>query len=278
MTLSTSNSANHMLHNFIHEVVFKYQLFSGLFLSLPFANINEAGAILSIFTKACEEDLNDGKNPKEIIEQFWQEINLPKEEHIPLLFKFLQFIERQVVLFDALEDAAFSKTHDLIGPGTIDYLLHQINMGSADKTKLFISALENYKVRIVLTAHPTQFYPNQILTIIADMGQALKNNDLNEIRNLFLQLGLTRFSNKKKPTPLDEAASLIWYLENIFYVEFNRIQEKLPSSHINLELGFWPGGDRDGNPFVIADTTQKVATAPCNNFAPLLSRLAPTTA
>ncbi len=28
-----------------------------------------------------------------------------------------------------------------------------------------------------------------------------------------------------------------------------------------IHMGFWPGGDRDGNPFVTADTTLKVADA-----------------
>ena len=259
MNINYLNSMEKMQHNFVHEVIFKYQLFNGLFLSLPFEDIDEAGAVLSIFAKACEEGLQEGKTPQEIVEQFWQEINFPEARREPLLFKFLQFIERQIVLFDALEDAAFSKTHDLSGDGTIDNLLHQISQDQ-HKFNILKQTLDSYKVRIVLTAHPTQFYPNQILTIIADMGQALKNNDLDEIRNLFLQLGLTRFSNQKKPTPFDEAASLIWYLENIFYTEFSKIQEKLPSSNINLELGFWPGGDRDGNPFVVADTTLKVAS------------------
>ena len=31
------------------------------------------------------------------------------------------------------------------------------------------------------------------------------------------QLGKTPFLKKQKPTPYDEAISLIWYLENVFY-------------------------------------------------------------
>ncbi len=259
MNISQLKHSEQRYHNFMREVAFKYQLYSGLFLSLPFEDIDRAGAVLSIFAKACENGLNEGKTPQQIIESFWGEMNVGFERGAQLLFKFLQFIERQVVLFDALEDAAFAKINDLTGAGTIDHLLHQIIMDERGKVQQFEEILNYYKVRIVLTAHPTQFYPNQILTIIADMGEALKNNDLDEIRSLFLQLGLTRFSNKKKPTPMDEAVSLVWFLENVFYKELDKIQEKLPTSNINFELGFWPGGDRDGNPFVVADTTLKVA-------------------
>ena len=37
------------------------------------------------------------------------------------------------------------------------------------------------------------------------------------------QLGKTPFFKKQKPTPYDEAVSLIWYLENVFYQAAGRI-------------------------------------------------------
>ena len=36
-------------------------------------------------------------------------------DQISLLFRFIQYIERQVVLFDAVEDASFSKINNLDG-------------------------------------------------------------------------------------------------------------------------------------------------------------------
>ena len=163
-------------------------------------------------------------------------------------------------MFDALEDAAFSEIHDLSGDGTVDYLLHKVTNDIPQKNHIFEEVLKYYKLRIVLTAHPTQFYSNLILGIISDLSVAIKDNNLDEIRSLFLQMGLTRFGNKNKPTPIDEARSLIWYLQSVFYTQISKIQAKLPSNNINLEIGFWPGGDRDGNPFVIAKTTIDVAT------------------
>lgn len=244
---------------FDSEVLLKYQIFSGLFLSLPFKDMDQSGARLSIFAKRCEDELIQGKNPQQIVEDYLSRVNIDDERKVSLLFKFLQFIERQVVLFDALEDSAFSRVNDLSGVGTVDYLLNHIKEADPQVEPLFIQILDYYKIRITLTAHPTQFYPNQILGIIMQIGKAIEANNLSEIRNLFLQMGLTRFNNHEKPTPMDEANSLIWYLEHVFYKNLAQIQAKLPGNNTNIELGFWPGGDRDGNPYVTHDVTLAVA-------------------
>ena len=127
--------------------------------------------------------------------------------------------------------------------------------------------LEDFKVRIVLTAHPTQFYPGPVLGIITDLAEAIEKDDLLLINKLLAQLGKTPFFKHEKPTPYDEAVSLIWYLENVFYQSFgeiyNYIQQNIyddTNKHNEIiNIGFWPGGDRDGNPFVKPDTTLKVA-------------------
>ncbi len=62
--------------------------------------------------------------------------------------------------------------------------------------------------------------------------------------------------------------SLVWYLENIFYHSISKVTNRIDNFVFDgkgvpdnsfVELGFWPGGDRDGNPFVDAETTLKVA-------------------
>ena len=122
-------------------------------------------------------------------------------------------------------------------------------------------------IRDRLTAHPTQFYPGAVLGIITDLTQAIRENDLLRINELLAQLGKTPFFKHKKPTPYDEAVSLIWYLENVFYKSFGTIYDYIQQNifdgkHIEndiINIGFWPGGDRDGNPFVTPEITLKVA-------------------
>jgi phosphoenolpyruvate carboxylase len=108
-----------------------------------------------------------------------------------------------------------------------------------------------------------------VLGIINDLSQALRENNTVQINMYLQQLGKTAFFKKQKPTPYDEAINLIWYLENVFYPAAGRIISFLKSqfpdainpSNPIIRMGFWPGGDRDGNPFVNAGITLKVAEA-----------------
>jgi phosphoenolpyruvate carboxylase len=69
---------------------------------------------------------------------------------------------------------------------------------------------------LVLTAHPTQFYPGPVLGINNDLSKALAENNASQVNVLLQQLGKTPFLKDEKPTPYDEAISLIWFLENVF--------------------------------------------------------------
>ncbi|HCY97944.1 MAG TPA: phosphoenolpyruvate carboxylase, partial [Polaribacter sp.] len=207
------------------------------------------------------------KNPTEIIGSFFDKYqeHPTEKEKIALLFQFIQYIERQVVLFDAIEDAAFPVVNNMDGIGTLRNSKEIAILGN--KKEALKAHLEDFKVRIVLTAHPTQFYPGTVLGIITDLDKAIQKDDLLLIKKLLAQLGKTPFYKKSKPSPFDEAVSLIWYLENVFYDSiskiYNYIQNNIydgnPMDNEIIDLGFWPGGDRDGNPFVTTEITLNVA-------------------
>ncbi len=265
-TMSSSQLSNHFRRN----VTDKYTIYNSLFAALPFSGIANVGALLPILLQACIDGYAEGKNPMQIIDHFFQQhtnVKTPAEK-LDRLFKFAQYIERQVVLFDAIEDAAFTTVNNMTGPGSLQALLNEAAF--AGKTALLKTKLRKFKVRVVLTAHPTQFYPGSVLGIIHDMNEAISRNDFHTINLYIQQLGITPFFNKKQPTPYDEALNLMWYLENILYHSigniYNFIEREAFDNHYDgdnpfIELGFWPGGDRDGNPFVNAETTIKVAEA-----------------
>lgn len=255
------------LTRFKQSVLSKYQIYNSIFMTLPFDTITKTGVLLPLFHETCKKGFASGDDPTTIVDTFFKKYQARrnKQSQINLLFRFIQYIERQVVLFDAIEDAAFPIVNNMEGIGTLRNLKEStISQNKLDELKDY---LEHFKVRIVLTAHPTQFYPGSVLGIITDLTEAIKTNNLNEINNLFGQLGKTPFFKHKKPTPYDEAVSLIWYLENVFYKSFgeiyNYIQQNIFSdnkAHNDIiNIGFWPGGDRDGNPYVKPDTTIEVA-------------------
>ena len=100
-----------------------------------------------------------------------------------------------MVLFDALEDAAFTKVHDINGAGTLKHL--ELEVLQNKKEAELAKKLENFCIRLVLTAHPTQFYPGSVLGIINDLSKSLSENNAAQINMYLQQLGKTPFSKKR---------------------------------------------------------------------------------
>lgn len=264
-----NQTVSNALQRFQDTVGIRFQLYNSLFLSLPFYGIDKTGILLSLFLSNCEDGYATNLSPTQIIENFFKNhTSIQTEENqLDLLFRFVQYAERQIVLFDALEDAAFHEMNDMQGAGSLKQLTSAVLQNN--KTNEFVEKLENFSVRPVLTAHPTQFYPGSVLGIINDLAEAIEKNEVPNINTFLQQLGRTPFFKKQKPTPFDEAVSLIWYLENVFYHAIGNIVAEIKNSFPNQEIatkdlikmGFWSGGDRDGNPFVTVETTLKVANA-----------------
>lgn len=253
---------------FEDHVKAKYELYNSLFMSLPYDKVKNTGELLPIFHNACKVGFESGKNAREIttafLNSYCREFN--DQDKNDLLFRFIQYIERQIVLFDAIEDASFDRMNNLEGSGTISYLIDKNENDNLESN--LKEHLNQFKLRLVFTAHPTQFYPGSVLGIITDLEHAIRENDVYEIKRLLSQLGKTPFFKKEKPTPYEEASRLTWYLENVFYYSFSEVYNQIKTSLFHsqdfdselLKIGFWPGGDRDGNPFVNHTTTQQVAS------------------
>ncbi|WP_426485080.1 phosphoenolpyruvate carboxylase [Flavobacterium sp. 2] len=255
------------IERFNQDVLSKYYIYNSVFITLPFDSIDNTGVLLPLFTETCETGFKKQETPKEIFDFFSNKFlnNASETEKIDLMFRFIQYIERQIVLFDAIEDAAFPEVNNMEGRGSLRDIKEKTD--AKEKDEELIEFLENFNVRTVLTAHPTQFYPGPVLGIINDLTEAIRQNDLLQIKQLLAQLGKTPFIQNVKPNPYDEAVSLIWYLENVFYATSGEIVHYLQKNILGgnaiqnqlIKLGFWPGGDRDGNPFVTTDITLKVA-------------------
>ncbi len=263
------HSSSRALQHFKNDIGVRFQLYNSLFTALPFHRIEKTGILLSLLLSNCEEGYLKGQSPVIIMDDFFSRHTsyTSDKEKLGIMFRFVQYAERQVVLFDALEDASFRLIFDLNGPGTLKHLESEVV--KTEKENALAEKLRDFCVRLVLTAHPTQFYPGSVLGIINDLSKALMSNDTSKINMYLQQLGKTAFFKKQKPTPYDEAVSLIWFLENVFYQATGRIvnflktqfPDSLPATNPIIKMGFWPGGDRDGNPFVNVETTLQVAEA-----------------
>ncbi|MBU3953332.1 MAG: phosphoenolpyruvate carboxylase, partial [Proteobacteria bacterium] len=245
----------------------KFTMYNSLFLTLPFQSISQTGNLIPLLEDRCRKGLESGQAPVQILESFFQEhAGLESTpEQIDFMFQVIQYVERQIVLYDSVEDAAFAK---LLALGDHVSLKNYIHLAQTrgQGPDLF-EKLSDFSVRIVFTAHPTQFYPRPVLDIIAGLRTLVSENNTDEIDRNLEQLGLTSLMNTKKPTPFDEAKNIIYFLRSVYYDAvgqvYSRIKKKAPGNvfdnHQILQLGFWPGGDRDGNPFVTSQITGQVA-------------------
>lgn len=260
---------NQHSEKFRQLVANKFQIYNSLFMSLPYDKMTNIGMLLPFLYEESREGYEkDEKSPEEILENFFiKHTSLATEEQkLELLFKIVQYIERQVVLFDSVEDAAFGSLHSASDAGTVNQLYER---GFQEhKISEIRNKIQNFGVKVVFTAHPTQFYPNDVQRIIHDLRTAIMHDSVTQTDMLLQQLGKTPFVNKERPTPLDEAASIIYYLRYVYFDTVGELYKKIKNifsqsgsvpPHQLIQLGFWPGGDRDGNPFVTAETTLQVA-------------------
>ena len=109
------------IERFNESVLSKFQIYNSLFLTLPFDSIRNTSVLIPLFTDHCKNGYEQNLNPREITSSFFSRF-LPEydeKSQIDLLYRFIQYIERQVVLFDAIEDSAFGYVNNMHGRGTI---------------------------------------------------------------------------------------------------------------------------------------------------------------
>ena len=195
----------------------KFNIYNSLFLNLPFQGISNVGMLLPLLHHVCEKGLESGDDPGQILDSFFSMHTSFRSENekIDFMFRVIQYVERQIVLFDSVEDAAFNDLEKHANHVTLKDFFHRVDGKMTGEN--ISEKLSQFGTRLVFTAHPTQFYPPQVLDIISKLRMLITENDINAIDITLQQLGLTSLINTKKPTPPDEARNIIYFLRNIYY-------------------------------------------------------------
>ncbi|MEZ4332019.1 MAG: phosphoenolpyruvate carboxylase [Myxococcota bacterium] len=153
--------------------------------------------------------------------------------------------------------------------------------------RLVVEAIEGLRATIVLTAHPTEALRWSLRETLDRIDGLLSRREatsgslrhdveeevLAEITGMYLSTNL----RLRKPTPIDEVRYAIHVLGNVLvhavpqvttrlFAAFRDVYGDLPAEFMSrvahaaprtLRIGSWMGGDRDGNPFVTAKTTER---------------------
>jgi len=108
-----------MFSKYEEQVGSRFHIYNSLFLNLPFQHISRTGTLLPLLQQQCETDFEKGISAGEIVDRFFHDFvpGFSRQEQFDLLFNFIQYVERQVALFDSVEDSAFEQVHDLKGKG-----------------------------------------------------------------------------------------------------------------------------------------------------------------
>ena len=154
---------------------------------------------------------------------------------------------------------------------TIDNILKAQKDTKDFDTKELQIWIDNFSVRPVFTAHPTEAARRSVLSKMTTIAQLLEQPDsqikterLAEAVDLLWQTDELRLG---RPEPLDEAVNSIYYLNELltetvpevlaqFTNEVKRLGVNLSLNARPLSFGTWIGGDRDGNPNITADVTK----------------------
>jgi phosphoenolpyruvate carboxylase len=170
---------------------------------------------------------------------------------------------------------------------TIDHILEaQKNEKNFSKSDLQ-EWIDNFSVRPVFTAHPTEAARRSVLskmTTIAELlelpDSQLKTERLAEAIDLLWQTDELRLG---RPEPLDEAVNSIYYLDELmqetvpevlasFTKEVKRLGITLSPSAKPLTFGTWIGGDRDGNPHITSDVTKSAILLQNSHFTRAITK------
>ncbi|MGH2717222.1 MAG: phosphoenolpyruvate carboxylase [Actinomycetota bacterium] len=191
-------------------------------------------------------------------------------------FSRLATLAQQVHEEEGISEQRLSRTGRL--PQTVDRILD-----ARLSRQLIEEQVANLELRPVFTAHPTEAARRSFLTKLRQVADYLVSRSIaadeadvvradRRIAEVIDAMWQTDELRLDRPEPLDEAASVLFYLSELFAGvvpdlledvdrELARLGVQVPDGARPLRFGTWVGGDRDGNPNITAAVTLTVLEA-----------------
>lgn len=152
-----------------------------------------------------------------------------------------------------------------------------------DKTQMSLEdAIKKLDIELVLTAHPTEVTRRTLIYKYARLAECLSDLHIDgltdkkraqteaRIAEIISQAWHTDEIRAARPTPVDEAQwgfsvieNSLWeavpnFIRNLDSQLSEQFEIGLPLNSNLVRFASWMGGDRDGNPFVTSEVTEKV--------------------
>ncbi len=203
--------------------------------------------------------------------------------------KFLDFSNIAESLFSIhnIHDHNIRKTQETNEIVILEEALMDVFKNKSLSINKFYNVVKKVKIDIVLTAHPTQVKRRTLIQKYANINNILDSfNNLriftkqnvnreisfleNSLHEEITSIWKTDEIQRKRPTPVEEAKWGLAVIEDSLWNAVpklcsrfdravkNHTGKNLPINFSPLTFGSWMGGDRDGNPHVIAKTTKEV--------------------
>ena len=206
--------------------------------------------------------------------------SLDNEQLVPVARAFSQFLnlaniaDQHHVLSREMDELMSASRH-------LASQLAELTRDGVSSSEL-TDAINNLKIELVLTAHPTEITRRTLIHKHTEIGRCLGQLELTglterereqlhlRLRELIAQIWYGDDFRTERPTPVDEAKwgfavveESLWravpeFLRRLDTALYESCGQNLPLDAAPVSFVSWMGGDRDGNPNVTATVTSEV--------------------
>jgi phosphoenolpyruvate carboxylase len=202
---------------------------------------------------------------------------LPTDDALPVARAFSSFLKLANIAESHHRLRSPTVSADVAGAGDCDASFASLIERGISKERLF-ETVKTLEIELVLTAHPTQVVRRSLLQRFAAIAEILERRDRSTADEAAFDEALLREITTiwhtdeviwERPTPLDEVrgglaiveqelwAALPLFVRRIDAALSRHTGKRLPLGVCIFRFGSWMGGDRDGNPNVTPEISER---------------------